>query len=103
MTGPLDFLTTSRLGERSPPSLCSPASLAALAARDSGVQVLPVITAAAPMTALRTMKDRRLISEGIAGSSGNAGGSASLLVLGVFMFAFLYMLVVSVRKVSICR
>jgi hypothetical protein len=55
------------------------ASFSACWARASGVQTRPVITAAAPMTALRMMKDRRLIFDGIANSSGNAGNDPSRL------------------------
>ena len=40
------------------------------AARASGVHAAPVITAAAPMTALRMRKDRRLMPAGIADSAG---------------------------------
>src|SRR5205809_2046452 len=90
MTGPLDFLTTSRSGERAPPILGAPASFAAWAARASGVQVLPVITAAAPIAALRMMKDLRLRFERIADSAGNAGEGASFSVWAVFMFTFFF-------------
>src|SRR5271169_6278718 len=61
------------------------ASVAACCARASGVQTRPVITAAAPMTALRIMNDRRLRFEESADSTTDAGDSASFLVSCSFM------------------
>ena len=46
ITGPLDFFTTFRLGDRPAAFLGCAASFAAWAARASGVQVVPVMTAA---------------------------------------------------------
>src|SRR4051812_894319 len=83
ITGPLDFLTTSRSGESgAEPTLTAPASLAAWLARASGVHSFPVMTAAAPMTALRMRNDRRLIPEGMSGPArltGNSRNRFSLL------------------------
>src|SRR5437763_16338866 len=59
--------------------LCA-ASVAACCALASGVQTVPVITAAAPMTALRMMNDRRLRFDEIADSTTDAGDTASLLM-----------------------
>src|SRR6186997_2107346 len=73
MTGPLDFFTTFKSGESLEPILGAAASLAACWARASGVQALPVITAAAPMTLLRMMKDRRSMPAGTSVSAGTAG------------------------------
>ena len=53
------------------PAWAAAASLAACWARASGVQVVPVITAAAPMTALRMRNDRRSMFNGSNGVSGN--------------------------------
>src|SRR4029079_14606730 len=79
ITGPLDFFTTLRSGDRgAEPTLTPDDSFAACCARASGVQTFPVITAAAPMTALRMRKDRRSIPCGITGSSGNSGNNCSL-------------------------
>src|SRR6187402_710658 len=94
ITGALDFFTTSRSGESLEPNLGSPASLAAWAARASGVQVLAVITAAAPMTALRTRNDLRSIPSGrfaVAGTSGASGvslefGSVVIVCFGLIFF-----------------
>src|SRR5262245_23723861 len=86
MTGPLDCLTTFRLGESVAPILGAPASLAACWARASGVQVAPVIAAAAPMTALRIRNERRSRWDGMAWSWADVGASASFLgEVGVFM------------------
>src|SRR4051812_7191658 len=82
MTGALALFTTSRSGERREPSFGSVASFAAWAARASGVHVLAVITAAAPMTALRMMKDRRLMPSGRSAVSGKFGRAASSWGLG---------------------
>src|SRR5262245_1596993 len=84
ITGPLDLFTTSRSGDIVVPSLgasflgCA-ASFAACAARASGVQVVPVSAAAAPMTPLRMRNDRRSTPEGMADSSGGFGNSPSSL------------------------
>jgi hypothetical protein len=91
ITGPLDLFTTSKSDDMEVESNggngdFAAASFAACWARASGVQTFPVITAAAPMTALRMMKARRLIFDGIADSSGKPGESALLLgVCGVFI------------------
>src|SRR6185503_10443070 len=77
MTGPLDFFTTSRSGESLEPILGSAASFSACWARASGVQALPVITAAAPMTALRMRNDRRSTPAGTSASA-TAAGSCGL-------------------------
>src|SRR6185503_6625700 len=74
MTGPLDFFTTFRSGDILEPILGAAASLAACWARAAGVQALPVITAAAPMTPLRMMKDRRSMPAGTSVSARTAGG-----------------------------
>src|SRR3954469_15105124 len=80
MTGALDFFTASRSGDILSPSfgsiLGSDASFVARAARASGVQLVPVITAAAPITALRMRNERR--STPVVG-----GGAASGVVAGV--------------------
>jgi hypothetical protein len=95
ITGPLDLFTTSKSGDievefTGGKADLAAASVAACRARASGVQVLPVITAAAPMTALRMMKARRLISNLIIGSAGNAGlGSLSGVDNGVFILRVL--------------
>src|SRR5690242_19170393 len=88
MMGPLDFLTTSRSGDMSSPSLAvvvftSDASLAACWARASGVHVLPVITAAAPMTALRTRKARRSMPAAGGVTAEAMGGTDPLTVTRV--------------------
>ena len=66
ITGPLDLFTTSRSGEIEPEFRAGleAASLAACAARASLVQVVPVMTAAAPITAFRIRKVRRSIFSG---------------------------------------
>jgi hypothetical protein len=79
----LDLFTTSKSDDMEVESSggngdLAAASVAACRARASGVQVAPVITAAAPMTALRMMKARRLMFDGIADSAGKAGKSGSL-------------------------
>src|SRR5215469_7436639 len=84
ITGPFDFFTTSRSGDIEVESSggssdCEAASFVACWARASGVHVLPVITAAAPMIALRIRKVRRSMPEGIAGSAGFAWNSLSFL------------------------
>src|SRR4029434_11204652 len=79
MTGPLDFFTTSRSGDNLAPNFGAPASFSACAARASGVQARAVITAAAPMTALRMRKDRRSMFEESADASGKAGDGVSFL------------------------
>src|SRR5215213_10046452 len=95
MTGPLDVLTTSRSGERaelilrpaSPPEAafadcCAAASVAACCARASGDHVVPVITAAAPIAALRMRNARRSMPEGmLIGPAETGSNSSSLLVL----------------------
>src|ERR1700757_1489236 len=74
MTGPLDLFTTSRSGDIEVESTLGAAdSFAAWAARVSRVQTDPVITAAAPMTALRMMNDRRSMFSGSDDVSGNSG------------------------------
>src|SRR5262249_43993439 len=101
MTGPSDFLTTSRSCDMEPPIGCDPsflagaASFAACWARASGVQVAPVITAAAPMQALRIRKVRGAGSGG-GGGPGGGGGATPLIVrevaalMIVLLFAVLY-------------
>jgi hypothetical protein len=84
ITGPLALFTTSKSDDMVVESSAgsgdfAAASFAACWARASGVQVLPVITAAAPMTALRMMKDRLFKFEGMAGSQGKPGNSPSFL------------------------
>src|ERR1043165_8812334 len=79
MMGPLDFFTTSRFGSSDAPSFGAAASLAACWARASGVIVFPVITIAAPMTAFRIMKERRLRLDIGADSSGKLEESTSWL------------------------
>src|SRR5689334_7435750 len=74
ITGPFDFFATFRSGDIDVESSGGrgefAASLAACCARASAVQVRPVITADAPMTAFRMMNDLRLIPDGIAVSAG---------------------------------
>src|SRR5215471_10936912 len=85
ITGPLDCFTTFRLGE----SLGTSASFAAWAARASGVIVFPVMTIAAPMTALRMRNERRLMLDGIVDSAGSPLESVSRPAAGVlFIRAF---------------
>src|SRR5215831_9091675 len=94
ITGPLDCFTTLRLGE----SLGISASFAAWAARDSGVIVFPVITIAAPMTALRMRNERRLMLDGIVASTGSPVESASRSIGGVlFIRAFGLMVLVLLK------
>src|SRR6516225_8275765 len=91
MTGPLDLFTTSKSDDMEVESSggnedLAAASLAACWARASGVIDLPVITIAAPITALRIRKARRLMFEGIADSAGTTADSVSLTaVFGVFI------------------
>src|SRR4051794_9784211 len=70
----------SSVGERFAPSLGATASFAACAARASVVQTLPVMTAAAPMTAFRTIKLRRSILAGrfSAGRFSTVGNSGKM-------------------------
>jgi hypothetical protein len=71
------------------------ASFAACWARASGVIVLPVITIAAPMTAFRMRKARRLMLGGLTGSAGNAGEGESWLLLSVaFIFTSVFVVAV---------
>src|SRR6185436_14189915 len=100
ITGALDFFTTSRSGERLEPSLGSPASLAACAARASGVQVLAVITAAAPMTALRMRNDRRSMPAGRSSVEDAAGGTMLSLESG-FVFMVFALVGFSMRWLSV--
>ena len=61
-------------------------SFAAWAERASRVQVVPVITAAAPITAFRMRNVRRSMVAGRFGSAGGSGNNPSLLVeCGVLM------------------
>jgi hypothetical protein len=66
------------------------ASFAACAARASGVQVVPVITAAAPMTALRMRNVRRSmpgefsVAAGAAGMLGVVSGLGCVLMVITF-------------------
>src|SRR3954470_19897704 len=94
MTGPLDCFTTFSSGEVAPPSFGAPASLAACAARASGVQVRPVITAAAPITALRTRNARRSMGVAIAGSADEFTGGLLFSFCGVFMLHPLHLICV---------
>src|SRR6185503_12943011 len=92
ITGPLDLFTTSRSGESLAPILGAVASFAACWARASGVHALPVITAAAPMTALRMRKDRRSRPEGIADSADFVWDRSSFFSgLVVFIFSCSWM------------
>src|SRR5439155_2386367 len=61
------------------PNLGLAASFSACAARASFVQIFPVITAAAPMTALRMMKVRRSMLAGISDSVSCVWDSSSFL------------------------
>src|SRR5688572_33484417 len=92
MTGPLDFFTTFKSGERVAPCFGAPASLAAWAARASGVQLRPVITAAAPITPLRMINDRRSIEAETASLCGRALllliGSSDFMILSFFFKCF---------------
>jgi hypothetical protein len=82
----LDFFTTFRSGESVAPIFGLPAaSLAAWAARASGVQALPVITAAAPMTALRIRNERRSMVDGNSEITDSAATSPFLIGSDVFM------------------
>src|SRR6516225_2662133 len=85
ITGPLDLFTTSSSGDMVAPSLGLSASFAACWARASGVQVVPVIAAAAPMTALRMRNARRSMPVGMMDSSGGGNSPSSLTESGVFM------------------
>src|SRR5262245_60599689 len=85
MTGPLDFFTTSKSADIVAPSLGPSASFLACWARASGVQVLPVITAAAPMTALRIRNFRRSTPAGVPDSAGAPNSPSSLAEFGVFI------------------
>src|SRR6185312_13084394 len=94
MTGPLDFLTTLRFSDMELESSggrdgFAAASVAACWARAWGVQALPVITAAAPITALRMMNVRRSMPEAIVGWMVSFSGGAPFLGEGdVFIFRF---------------
>src|SRR5215471_10597864 len=59
--------------------LFAAASFAACAARASLVQIVPVIAAAAPITALRMRKVRRSMLSGTFSSVENSGNGLSLL------------------------
>src|SRR5436305_11484927 len=99
MIGPFDFLTTLRSGERVAPSLGAAASLAACCARASGVHVLPVITAAAPMTAFLIKNERRSNPAGGAVSFGEEPGLLAsefcLFIIDSFECEFLWSLKLS--------
>src|SRR5215831_7998604 len=87
MTGPFDLFTTSKSGDIVAEfNLGAPASLAAWAARAWRVQVVPVITAAAPMMALRMTKVRRSMLSERDDVSGKAGNRSSLLSCGFMAF-----------------
>src|SRR6478672_6860159 len=85
MTGPLDFFTTSRSGDMVAPNFGAPASFVACWARASGVHVRPVMTAAAPMTALRMRNERRSTPAGKAESGADGDGRLSLADPGEVM------------------
>src|ERR1041384_2041195 len=85
ITGPLDSFTMARSGDmvlESSLGLPVPgfaaASFAACAARASGVQIVPVIAAAAPITAWRIRNARRSIFSGRFDSAANSGNTLSL-------------------------
>src|SRR6516225_5150314 len=90
ITGPFDCFTTFKFGDMEVESSggngdFAAASLAACAARASRVQVVPVITAAAPITALRMMKVRRSMFEPCDSDSGNCGNRSMSLLSDFFM------------------
>jgi hypothetical protein len=104
MTGPFDCLTTFKSGDMVEesnfgfPAAGFVASFAACAARASFVQTRPVITAAAPMTALRIMNVRRSMYEPGFDVSGNSGNNSVSLSSDGFMvwalgFGFLKFLI----------
>src|SRR4029077_2384221 len=83
ITGPLDLFTTSKSCDMEVESsggngLFSAASLAACWARASAVQTVPVIAAAAPITAFRMRTVRRSIFSGRFSSAENSGNTLSL-------------------------
>src|SRR5262245_54356090 len=90
ITGPLDLFTTSRSGDIVVPSLGGSflgwaASFAAWAARASGVQVVPVSAAAAPMTPLRMKNERRSTPGGTDSGGSFAMSPSSFGEVGVLM------------------
>src|SRR4051812_323840 len=103
MTGPLEFFTMARSSDMPAPRVGLPpallavplaaASLVACFARASCVQTVPVIAAAAPITALRMIKVRRSMLEDGVESAGNAGNNSSFLSEdGVFMVVYFWVL-----------
>jgi hypothetical protein len=105
MTGPLDRFTTSRSDDMEVESSggsgdFAAASLAACWARACGVQTVPVIAAAAPITALRMMNVRRSMLSGRFDSLHNSGNILSFLSEDDVLISAAWWLMVG-RKFSI--